>query len=369
MSTSAVPEPAARTADVKRELLVRHLEAWAPAALHRARRATYAHGYADADGGQAAEAALRVFLELSDLVRGRELSMVAVAVDPTGPAGRLDAVQQAAPESAGLVVHTVPGETDERLKVALKAAGANRVPVFGYLDAGDAAVPPALSTVAALKTGKPAEALLVLGAAALSGLAAGTTDPAVGDRLFGDQRWRAVAEQPQAQRVAFLVRCYRTALRTAGFPLVAMVELVAGADGAQAGADASEAAPGELLVFATTSGKSLEGFKEALWAADEYAGVRYRDPGDPERHLIDISLRPHPGPLRRELLQHLAQVGELSVTELKTYTLTETVYRSADAGRVLGALVVAKAVTRWPEEGRLGGDVLISVVEPAAPAD
>ena len=40
--------------DVKRELLVRHLEAWAPAALHRARRATYVHGYADADQGRAA---------------------------------------------------------------------------------------------------------------------------------------------------------------------------------------------------------------------------------------------------------------------------------------------------------------------------
>ncbi len=50
--------------------------------------------------------------------------------------------------------------------------------------------------------------------------------------------------------------------------------------------------PAQLLVFATTSGKSLEGFKDALWAVDEYAGVRYRDPGDPERHLIDISLTP-----------------------------------------------------------------------------
>ena len=46
-------------ATVKRELLVRHLEAWAPAALHRGRRVIYAHGYADDDGGAAAEAALR----------------------------------------------------------------------------------------------------------------------------------------------------------------------------------------------------------------------------------------------------------------------------------------------------------------------
>ena len=69
--------------DLKREVLVRHLETWASAALHRARRATYVHGYADADGGFQAEAALRVFAEQSDLVRGRELTMLAVGDDVT----------------------------------------------------------------------------------------------------------------------------------------------------------------------------------------------------------------------------------------------------------------------------------------------
>jgi hypothetical protein len=114
------------------------------------------------------------------------------------------------------------------------------------------------------------------------------------------------------------------------------------------------------VAFATTSGKSLESFKEALWAVDEFAGVRLRDPADPERHLIDISLSPHPGPLRRELLAHLAEVGSATVTELRTFTLTDTVYRAADATRVLHALVDSGAVTRRPEHGRLGGDVEIT---------
>ncbi len=348
----------APTSAVKRELLVRHLEAWAPAALHRARRATYAHGYADADTGGAAEAALRVFAEQSDLVRGRELAMVAVGQDVTAVRQRLGAVQEQAGATAGLVVHVVPGSTEERLAVALKAAGAARVPLLGFLDASAAADPPARATVAALGVGKPAEVLLVLAPDVLSRLAAPGADPAVGDRFFGDGRWRPVADEPQAGRRAFLVDRYRSALRDVGFPLTAAVELVD-----------DPAADGELLIFATTSGKSLEGFKEALWAADEYAGVRYRDPGDPERHPIDISLNPHPGPLRRELLAHLERVGRQSVTELRTFALTETVYRAADATRVVGALLTAGSVTREPEHGRLGGDVIIASAGPAAPQD
>ena len=44
----------------------------------------YVHGYADADGGALAGAALRVFAEQSDLVRGRELTMLAVGEDLAG---------------------------------------------------------------------------------------------------------------------------------------------------------------------------------------------------------------------------------------------------------------------------------------------
>jgi hypothetical protein len=303
---------------VKRELLVRRLESWAGAALHRAKRATYLHGYADEAARPAVEAAAAVLAELTESARGRQLSMLTVGPAPVPPG--------------------VEGDTDERLAVALKAAGAAAAPVFGYLDASGAARPPALATVAALRAGRPAEALIVLGA---DDLATG------GDRMFGDERWRAAAALPGAHGRAALVEAYRTALDDIGFPLATAVELVA--DDAQ------------LAVFATTSGKSLEAFKDALWAVDEFAGVRYRDPGDPEGHLIDISLNPHPGPLRRELLAHLETVGERTVTELRTFALTDTVYRAADATRVLGALVTAGAVRREPEHGRLGGDVVIGL--------
>ncbi|MFP5369455.1 MAG: hypothetical protein ACLGI3_01710, partial [Actinomycetes bacterium] len=108
-------------------------------------------------------------------------------------------------------------------------------------------------------------------------------------------------------------------------------------------------------------GKGLEAFKNALWAVDEYAGVRYRDPRDPEGHLLDISLSPHPGPLRRELLAHLRSAGARTVTELRQFTLTQTVYRASDTVRVLNALLSAGTVTRTPDRGRLGGDVVIAL--------
>ncbi|MEU4625475.1 hypothetical protein AB0G04_36590 [Actinoplanes sp. NPDC023801] len=294
-------------ATVKRELLVRQLQAWAAAALHRARRATYVHGYADGDGGEGAEAALRVLADLPDLARGRELSMVAVGGDVTEVGRRLTTAQRDAGAAAGLAVLPVGGGTDERLPVALKAAGASRVPLMGFLDATTAGKPPAVTTVAAIAAGKPADVLLALPPGS-------PVDP----------------------------------YRGLGFPLLTAAELATGPE------------PGEVVAFATTSAKSLESFKEALWAVDEFAGVRLRDPADPERHLIDISLNPHPGPLRRELLAHLAGVGSATVTELRTFALTETVYRAADATRVLHALIDAGAVHREPAHGRLGGDVVIS---------
>ncbi len=261
---------------VKRELLTRHLRTWAEGALRRARRVTYVHGYADDDGGAAAEAAVRVLAELPDLARGRELSMVAVGRDMAEAGERLAAVR------AGFPVLPIGGGTGERLAVALTAAGASRVPLLGYLDASAASEPPTPATAGALTIGSPAEALLVL---------------------------------PPG-----------TAFLPPGFPLVTSAEL----------------ANGEVVVFATSSGKSLEAFKETLWAAD------------PDRRVDDEALR-------RDLLARLEEEGAATVTALRTFVLTETVYRAADATRVLYALIDEGTVTRAPAHGRLGGDVTIGL--------
>src|SRR6266536_2387444 len=250
-------------AGVTRELLVRYLDAWTPAALHTARRATYVHA-ADADV-ETAEAALRVFAEFADRLRTRRLTMVVVGA---------------------------------------RAAGAAGAPLLVYFDS-DAGGP----ATDVIGVGKPTELILSV--------------PPAG--------WADT----------------RRALREGGFPLTAGVELVDG--------EASR-----LLGFGTLSAKNLETFKNALWAVDEYAGVRFRDPRDPERHLLDISLNPDPGPLRRQLQAYLAASGACSVTDLRRFTLTETVYRSADTTRALTALLTAGTVSRDPEQGRLSGDVIIA---------
>ncbi|MGK5518082.1 hypothetical protein ACSNN9_01860 [Micromonospora sp. URMC 107] len=290
---------------VLRELLVRHLETWLPGALHRARRATLALAYAGGDAGSA-EAALRVVAGHADRLRGRQLTVLVLAHDTGELPARLGAVEAELP--AGVAVHLVPGGP-ARLPVAVKAAGAAGAPLLSVVDDDDA--DSAVLTAAA--AGKPADVLLAT--------AAGT--PA------------------------------RAALAGAGFPLTTGVELVP-ADGA----------PARLLAFATGSDKSLEAFKEALWAVDGAAGVRYRDPAG---RLLDVVPAPEPGPLRRELLAELARSGPRTVTELRRHALTATAYRSSDAVRALTGLLDAGEAARDPEHGRLGGDVVISARD-AGPA-
>jgi len=305
--------------DVVREILVRQLDAWGPAALHRAKRATFVQAYGGPVGGLA-EAAIRVFDEFTDLLRGRRLTLPVVG--PTVDAAALDRVVRELDRPSGLDVHPVAGGVDA-LPAVLSAASAGGAPLLAFVDA-TTGPPPSAAALAAIAKGKPAELLLVLGA---------------GGRGLD----------------------HRAALRTAGFPLVADVELVARDGAGAAGGDETR-----LVAFATGSGKSLDAFKDAMWAVDEYAGVRYRDPHDPEGHLLDISERPHPGPLRRELLAHLDTVGRATVTELRQFTVTDTVYRSADATRVITALLTGGHIRRDPPSGRLAGDVLIEPTGTAA---
>ncbi|MEV1144892.1 hypothetical protein [Micromonospora sp. NPDC049799] len=294
---------------VLRELLVRHLEVWLPGVAHRARRATVVLAY-DGDDSGTPEAALGAVAEYADRLRGRQLTVVVLAGGGTELAARLGVAEAALPSE--VAVHLVPGGPD-RLPVALKAAGAAGAPLLSYVDGP---VDPAVLRGAA--GGRPAEVLLV---------SSGPVPPT------------------------------RPALADAGFPLVTEVDLVP-----------TDGTPARRLAFATGFDRSLEAFKEALWAVDEYAGVRYRDPADPAGRVLDIAADPEPGPLRRELLAELTRSGPRTVTELRRYALTSTVYRAADAVRALTGLLASGAVTRDPEHGRLGGDVVVTAAAPASAA-
>lgn len=283
---------------VSRELLVRYLDTWVAAALHGGRRATFAQlwrGRADIEG---AEASLRVFAEFADQMRGRRLTLLYLATEPGDLKGRLERAQAELKTPPDLAVHAMAGDPGVSLRPALAAAQSAGAPLFVYADGDVAPSPSDLS-------GKPQELMLA-------------TVP--GDHAQG--------------------------LRDHGFPLVCAVDLV--------DTDAER-----QFVFATGQMKHLEAFKNAVWQLDEYAGVRIRDPHDTEGKLLDISLNPSLGPLRRQLTIYLDQVGERSVTEIRQFALTETVYRAQDVTGALTSLLASGTLARGTEHGRLAGDTLI----------
>jgi hypothetical protein len=247
----------------------------------------------------AVAAATGVFAEFADVLAGHPLTVVLAGGDAQGDLGELP---------AGLEVRAAAGD----LVADLTAARALATPIFAYLDTGRHA---------------PMADLLT----ALGGSRAGET---------------LVALDPQADPEEF-----RRSLLAAGFRYAVVVELVDNANAA------------ERLFFATSAVRSLERFKDALWAVDEYAGVRYRDPRGADHPPLDISLEPHVGPLRRALIAYLAADGGAAVTvaRLREYALSDTLYRPADVNRALQPLLTAGQVTREPARGRLTPQTLISL--------
>jgi hypothetical protein len=146
-------------------------------------------------------------------------------------------------------------------------------------------------------------------------------------------------------------------LRDAGLSLQVRVDLV------------DKSGVSEALVFATSSERALEKFKDELWALDEYGGIRLRDPTDPEGTLLDISVQPQTGPLRRAFVARVGETGGSTLAELRAWAVHETIFRSADATRAVQAVVAAGLAARTPHSGRLSPDTLIHPVSLDVMAD
>jgi hypothetical protein len=283
---------------ISRELLVRYLDGCAPPLLHAARRLTYAEydGAPGGDGQPSAVAALGVFAEFPELLAKRALNVVLAGADPAG-----QRAVSAARDSLGLAceLHL----RDGALLPALRETGSLGTPVLAFAQT-DGDLAELADLFAALATNPGSDVLAI----------AATGDPA--------------------------------AATAAGFTFRVAVELTA------------REQPPRLLLFASNAGRHLDAVKDALWAADEYAGVRYRDPADPEHTALDISLDPGLGPLRRALLAVLA-AGPRSLAVLREHTREQTIYRAVDAPRAVQALLHAGQARREPEHGRLGADTMI----------
>lgn len=287
-------------AAVKHELLVRYLDAWTPAVLHGHRRVTYL----ECPAGESAVAASRVFGEFADVIAGRTLVMLLGPSPPAPLLRRVDAVLAEYGRPEGLTVQPYDGP----VVPALRQAGAVGMPIFALLG--------------------------------------GLVDPEELGAVAANRSTEILATVPPSAPTAPLL----AAIQKAGLDQTAWVELV-DLDGVT-----------ESLIFATSAEKALEKFKDELWALDEYAGIRYRDPSDAEQTLLDISLQPNLRPLRRALLARVSEDGGGTLAELRKWVVHATIYRSVDATKAVQALVAAGEVERSPASGRLSPSTIIRPV-------
>lgn len=282
---------------VKHELLVRYLDAWTPTVLHAARQIRYVDGDA-----------------LTGVEPGRE----------DGSAG------------AALRVFT---EFDDRL------AGHELDMVLGGSDAD------ALADLVARLRGSPGLP---------AGLSIRTVDGGAGPPCPTFAYFDAAPRLPQdlpalvkhrASEVLLVLdpaADHRQALHRTGLTSIVDLELVDSSGDAQ------------LLLFGTRSAKNLEKFKSELWAVDEYAGIRYRDPRDDQRELLDISASPPVGPLRRTLLT-LVRSGPRTMAELRAHTAESTMYRAEETTRAVNGLLASGVLSRDPVKGRLSADTVLAL--------
>src|SRR5690606_5836052 len=148
----------------------------------------------------------------------------------------------------------------------------------------------------------------------------GAVDPDELGAVAASRSTEVLAAVPAAVPAAPLVTRLVTAIQKAGLDQPASVELV------------DPGGVAELLIFATSAEKALERFKDELWALDEYAGIRYRDPSDSEQTLLDISLQPNLRPLRRALLARVSQDGGGSLADLRKWVRSEERRVGKDGG-------------------------------------
>lgn len=244
--------------------------------------------YIDAGNADLASAAIRVFGEFTDRLAGHQLDVVMLA--PSTPLTGPD-------PPPGLTLRPVRHLTD------ITVTG----PALAHLDIDTGTVDEAAAwqLVAALTPGKAREILFTL-------------PPTAPGHVLK----------------------HRARLHAAGLTQAVTVELVDNQQHAR------------LLIFATAAPKHLTLFKDELWAADEFAGIRYRDPHDPDHTLIDIAINPQLLPLRHALLTELARRGSCTAAELQHHTEQHTIYRPADTLRALTAAAAAGHITREPAKGR-----------------
>ncbi len=345
----------------KHRLLETYLASWLPTLLHGGwPEVAYAEGFAGPGiytGGEPGSPvlALRTFLGQRDLLAaGRTVDMVLVEEDGRRLArlrSEMDRALASTPLTpAGVTIEYEHGDQAEVLLPALERTGAMRRPVFAFLDSyGGPDVP--LDLARRIAAAPASEVLVTFGTSFFVRFCEVAGHRQDGDRVFGGQQWQRVARLAPHQKKPFLVATYRASLRQAGFRFVVSFEML------------DEQGHDLHLVFGTTHPAGLKKMKDAMWTVDPVAGVRFRDPRDPQQAVLDFTVDPDLGPLRRSVLAELSHCPR-TLADLKDYAVRETVYRAAHGRKVVQNLLKQGAVQREPSGGQLTDVAMITLAPP-----
>ncbi|MFE6456257.1 three-Cys-motif partner protein TcmP [Streptomyces cinereoruber] len=339
----------------KHNLLKKYLEPWAPILLSGNATITYAEGfsgpgvYSQGEPGSPV-VALEAFAKVLEHRPGR-IRMVLVEGDKRRESELRSQLDKARGHHSDdvtrrLHVNTHCGECHPTLLEQLRLQGCLGKPLFVLLDSyGGPDIP--FSLLQELGKHRSTEVMVTFQPQFLTRFAERNEDHRKsGDAAFGGTGWHDVFKQPSKQKFTFLRDQYRETLRRAGFTHTLFFEMV------------DEDGHVLYLIFGTRHERGLEKMKEAMWSVDRDHGVRYRDPKDVQQQQLALELEPNTGPLRRILLEHIAAAPKgLTVAELKTFTLLETVYKPSQVTKLIPDMRDAKAVTTTPR--RVTADTVV----------
>ncbi|MBT2452744.1 three-Cys-motif partner protein TcmP [Streptomyces sp. ISL-43] len=330
----------------KHDLLRKYLQPWAPILLSRYDSIAYAEGfsgpgvYSEGEPGSPI-IAFNVFAGVLEH-RPKHIRMVLVEGDKRRESELRTQIGKARGEPSDDVnrrisVSTHHGECHPTLLEQLRAQGCLGSPLFVLLDSyGGPDIP--FSLLQELARHRSTEVMVTFAPSFLTRFAERDEKHRnAGDTAFGGTQWQEVFHRHPSQKFAFLRDQYSDTLRRAGFSHTLTFEMV------------DEKGHVLYLIFGTRHELGLEKMKEAMWSVDRDHGIRYRDPKDTQQQQLTLELEPNTAPLRRILLEHVSRSPEgMTVAELKTYTLLETVYKPGQVTNLIRQMRDASAVTTTP---------------------
>jgi three-Cys-motif partner protein len=247
--------------------------------------------------------------------------------------GRFDNLQsllkkQTLPE--GFRLAAKHGACEEVLIAELDQLDLWKGPMFVNFDGWGVDTPQAL--IKKVGEGKRPEVLVTFGSQWFTRFAT-KEDAAAGDRVFGDDGWRAVTNLPTADKKRFLVDEYRRRLMASGFPYQLTFELE------------DEKGNPLFLVFATGEPQGVVKMKDAMWRVDTVNGSKFRDPRDPNQMAFSLSdSDPNLSLLRQQILERVSS-GPKTLADLKNYVLFQTVFKQTHAKMAVDELEAQHQVT------------------------